>query len=202
MSAEDQLKVDELLAKIAASTDDVELTKFFNNPANLYLTTTEGLNVLHLAAWLDNPHVLDAMVAACETDRAPVGYCMMQTARQLCPLHFAVVARAVNFLKTANYWQRNYDDVGVQTALHCGYEPARPEFVAKELYGYGDAVSDEVFVCHPGDKAYSYEDAADIARTTVKRATKLANRALGISPPAYKELFPPAVGVHPPPANN
>jgi hypothetical protein len=172
---------------------------FFNNPANLYLTTTEGLNVLHLAAWLDNADVLGAMVAACETDRAPVGYCMMQTARQLCPLHFAVVARADNFLKAANYWQQQYDEMGVQTALQYGHEPARPEFVAKELYGYGDAVSDEVFVCRPGDKPYWYNDAADIARTTVKRATKLANRALGISPPTYKELFPRAVAVCPPP---
>ena len=183
----DQIQIDEKLREMAFCKNETVLALFFADEKNDWLTTTEGLTILHLAAWVNNFVLLEYMMRSFETigNMDYAGLSLVTMVRDMTPIHFAVVARSGQFLETAHQWNR-HDGVNFVHACNMPNENTGSEMLAQALYQYDDEVSKAVCV-RRGQKSYVFEDKVfedkmDFARTTKEHATELACRALGLSP--------------------
>jgi hypothetical protein len=162
-----------VLLEMARVTDETKLREMFDNNVEL-LTTPNGLNIFHLAAFCGNTvlfgHAPDIFikrhwkkVGGPDGHEGVENFAPYLTAMADVPakngppkkftvVHVAVLMQQVGVLQMLSYWQRQYDYVGYQAALGTpADEQKRPAALSKAMYGVEHPVSTLVHVI--GDAA-------------------------------------------------
>lgn len=136
------------LVAIADEKDEDKLREFFANEANLVAEADDGSTAFHLAALANNAVFFNVAVDALHTDQLELLQQRMTATfdDDLTPVHVAVMANAVDVLRTLNFSQQNYD-IGYIAALRTpADEEKRPAALAVSLYGKDHEISALVYV--------------------------------------------------------